>query len=138
MFGMLVLFPASVYSAMAASNTVPPSSIGKHRSATSANDLKPSECSGVNVTNQIHNSGTFGGTPENDLLLGSNFTDTIDGTDGGDCIVSGANSDTLEGDDGDDVLLGGPDDDALSGGGGTDVCYGGEGNDTFDCETSVE
>ncbi len=145
--GMLALILASVASATAASNTVPASNVGEQRRTITANDLKPSECSGVNVTNKIQNSGTFNGTSGNDLMLGSNLADTIDGSGGQDCILGGGNNDTLRGSGGDDVLLGGPGDDYLSGGAGTDVCYGGPGNDTFhkdllilldDCETRIQ
>lgn len=97
-----------------------PSSVGEHQSTTTANDLKPSECSGITLVNKLVSSGTATGTADNDLMLGSSGVDMFDGAGGNDCIVGG--------------------DDSLAGGPGTDTCYGGPGNDSFadDCENKIQ
>ncbi len=111
----LVLF--STVTAIAATNTVPVSQIALETIPLTLNDLKPSSCAGLFLTDLITGSGTITGTNGNDLILGSSSMDTIDGLGGNDCIVGG---------DGDDVLTGGD---------GNDICLGGPGTDTFfNCE----
>jgi hemolysin type calcium-binding protein len=118
--GFLLLILASVVSAVAASNTVPPSRLADRRSAIDLNSFKPAACSALTLTRIVVCSGTgnCNGTAGNDLILGSANADTIKGTGGSDCI------------------LGGGGDDDISGSGGGDVCIGGPGTDTFkQCET---
>jgi Ca2+-binding RTX toxin-like protein len=116
---LIVLTISSMVSAMAAANAVPESSLGEISHSVSVNDLKPSQCSALHLTNLIIASGVISGTAENDLILGSPGADTISGEGGNDCIVGGGGNDTLYGDS------------------GTDVCIGGSGNDILDdsCET---
>ena len=116
--GMMLLLLASVMSAMAATNVVAPSGLGEFSESVTINDLKPSECSGLDLTNLITGSGTISGTLKNDLILGSAGADTISGEGGDDCIFGGG---------GNDNLYGGP---------GNDVCLGGSGVDSMDatCE----
>ncbi len=151
--GLLALVVATVASAVAATNNVPQSRAGQASRGITANDLKPRECAGVNVTNIDTGSGTITGTNQNDLILGTSGTDTVSGEPltglivaSSDCIAGGGGNDTLHGDStgslligGDDVILGGPGDDSIDGAAGNDVCYGGDGNDTFtNCETRVQ
>lgn len=64
------------------------------------NDLKPPECTSLDLQNLVAGSGTFQGTAANDLITGSAVVDGIDSLGGDDCIVGG---------DGDDLLDGGQD-----------------------------
>lgn len=137
--GMLALIFTSVVSATAASNTIPKTNAGEHRRTATANDIKPSECSGIAVASKIQATGNATGTNANELMLGSAAANTLDGSGGNDCIVGGGGNDTLRGSGANDVLLGGPGDDSLNGGAGTDACYGGAGNNTFTaCETQIQ
>lgn len=116
--GLLVLILGNIVSATAASNSMPPSSIGKDQRPTTANDLKPSECASLDLAKKLSGSGTFGNGSASTLILGSSGADGIKGGGGDDCIVGGA---------GDDTLVGGA---------GNDVCLGRAGKDTYDasCE----
>jgi len=116
--GTLFLLLASVMSAMAAANTVAPSRLCETSRSITVNDLKPSKCTDLHLTNLVTGSGAINGTLENDLILGSAGADTIDGGGGNDCILGGGGNDTL------------------IGGGGIDICIGISGIDTFDasCE----
>ncbi len=91
----------------------------------------------------------------NDLLLGTEFGDTLRGQGGsdtliglggndlldsdtrpavdriGDLLIGGAGDDTLIGERGNDTLVGGVGKDSLRGGGGDDLLIGGSGNDTL-------
>ncbi len=107
--------------AFTAANFVPVSNAGTHQRPITANDLKPAECAGLDLSRVAGGPGITMGTEANELLLGSNIIDAIDGQSGSDCIV------------------GGPADDVITGGPGTDVCIGGAGNDTFvGCETEYQ
>jgi Ca2+-binding RTX toxin-like protein len=120
-------------SVVTASNSVPASNLDEDVQSITANDLKPLECAGLNLT-AVVTAGTAG----NDLVVGTGAGDTVSGRQGADCIVAGAGADTLRGDQGNDVLLGQAGNDRLFGGGGTDVCYGGGGSNTFKkCETQI-
>jgi len=111
-FGLIALILVSVVSAFAAGMIIVPSTIDRASKTVSANDLKPSACSGLNLNQIIEGSGTFNGTANSDLILGSAGDDTIDGGDGNDCILGGS---------------------------GNDVCTGGAGNDVFAlCETVTD
>lgn len=119
---LLAFMITGVTGAFTATNNVARSNVGKVSKSISANDLKPSACSGQSVSNIIKGSGTFSGTLGNDLILGSSGADVIDGQGGNDCILGGG---------GDDTLIGGD---------GNDACLGGPGTDSFDvtCEKQVQ
>lgn len=140
--GMILLVLVAALSAVAASNTVRPSSVSDTSQPITANDLKPSECAALNLSNTVTGTGTLTGTLDNDLMLGSVAGDHISAELGGDCVLGGDHHDTLHGESsgaligGDDVLLGGHGDDTIDGGPGTDICHGGPGTDVFhNCET---
>jgi Ca2+-binding RTX toxin-like protein len=119
--GLLALIVASVVSAFAAGINMPSSNVGQESLLVRAEDLKPSACGAVYLTNLISGSGVLTGTAANDLIIGSTGADMIDGLGGNDCI------------------LGSGGDDGLTGNEGHDVCLGGTGNDVFaDCETEVQ
>ncbi len=120
-FGLFILIIASVVTALAATNIVPPTRVTSQTFPITANDLKPSACAGLNLTDIISGSGTITGTSGNDLILGGPGNDTINGMGGNDCILGGGGNDTIDGGD------------------GTDVCIGGPGTDTFaNCETVIQ
>ena len=144
---------ASAFSAIAALNNVPASHADIDTIPITANDLKPPQCSGINLVN----IRTGNGTNANDLILGSAGNDNMNAQGGDDCILggdggdrlrgangddiilAGAGNDILIGNRGDDVLYGQSGDDDLSGGRQTDICDGGTGTDTSDgtCETEL-
>ncbi|HTX91747.1 MAG TPA: hypothetical protein VMC09_11100 [Anaerolineales bacterium] len=120
LLGIAALVITNLVSAIADSNTVPPIRLGDQSRPLTADDVKPPECAGLDLTDIVSGSGTITGTPGNDLILGSPGDDVIDGLGGNDCIIG----------------RGG--DDLLDGNAGVDVCIGGIGNTTFiDCETSI-
>jgi Ca2+-binding RTX toxin-like protein len=137
---MLLLILLSIFSAFAAENTVLVSGAEDRSFGISANDLKPSECSALNLTNIVTGGGSIQGSNGNDLILGSTSSDKINAKKGNDCVLGGDGDDELRGGDDDDVLLGGPGDDDLQGEKDQDTCYGGPGNDTSDgsCEVIYE
>ena len=86
------------------------------------------------------------GTPHDDLLTGSRFTDSptgaddifglagndrIDGRSGHDRLFGGPGDDHLLGSRGEDLLFGEDDDDVLEGGQGDDQLFGGDGRDVL-------
>ncbi|WP_374089091.1 cadherin-like domain-containing protein [Methylomicrobium lacus] len=75
---------------------------------------------------------TLYGLGGNDQLSGYGGNDTLEGGDGHDMLSGGDGNDTLIGGDGIDDLSGGYGDDSLSGSGGRDFLNGNEGNDTLD------
>lgn len=153
---LLALILISAILAVAATNTVSESGADESNQSTTANDLKPPECAGLNLVEV--RSGSGGGGNTNSLILGTAGNDNIRGRNGADCILGGAGDDTLDGDQGNDIILGGagnddligdrgndtlyggPGNDYLNGGPGTDTCYGDSGSDTFhiSCETQVQ
>ncbi len=119
--GFFALIAVSVATAFAAGITVPSSNIGSESIPVTAEDLKPSACNGISLTQIISGSGTLTGTSGNDLIIGSSGADIIDGLGGDDCILGGGGDDSLDGND------------------GTDVCLGGPGSDTFtNCEVEAQ
>jgi Ca2+-binding RTX toxin-like protein len=134
--GLTAVVIVSVFSAVAASNTVPLTRADKDSMGLSANELKPLQCSGITLTNIVDIGAGETGTGANDLILGTPGNDpVIRGGAGDDCILGGGGNDRrrffffpgLFGDGGNDVLIGGP---------GTDVCFGGAGSDSYyGCET---
>lgn len=119
-FGLMAMILASVVTAIAATNSVPSSHLTDQSRPITANDLKPSQCAALNLTEIVVGSGKFSGTDANELILGGPDADTIDGKGGSDCILGGGGNDDIDG------------------GSGTDVCIGGPGTDTFSrCETQI-
>ncbi|MDF1501096.1 MAG: hypothetical protein P1P76_11565 [Anaerolineales bacterium] len=128
----------SVVGAVAASNTVPFTRLDEDSFPITANDLKPSGCSSLNLSNIVIGGN---GTNGNDLILGSAGDDDLSGGNGADCIVGGGGNDNLNGGQkGNDILLGGEGDDSLKGGQDTDICNGGPGTDSGhpSCETKID
>jgi Ca2+-binding RTX toxin-like protein len=125
-----------VVNAFAATNSVPSRRMDDDSIPITANDLKPSDCSSLNLTNVATSGGETAG---NDLLLGTSGADTLTGDDGDDCIVGGGGDDTLRGEKGNDIVLGQDGDDTLRGNQDTDICDGGAGTDTghASCETEL-
>jgi Ca2+-binding RTX toxin-like protein len=123
LIGLFVLILSSAAFAMASANTVSGSRLDSVSSPVSANALKPSQCSALNLTTVIvcPATGICNGTSANELILGDGNADTIRGRGGTDCI------------------LGGGGDDILNGNNGGDVCIGGPGTDSFsNCETTIQ
>jgi len=123
LIGFTVLILASVFSAVAAANTVPSSRLGDRRMVINADALKPTQCSAITLTALVicPANGACNGTTANELILGTVNADTIKGNGGNDCIIGGGG------------------DDDLTGNGGRDVCIGGPGNDKFkQCETQIQ
>jgi hypothetical protein len=130
----------SVTTAQMAANTVPVTRADRDLLGASANALKPSECSGMNLTNIVDVGAGETGTDANDLILGTNKADAeIRGGAGDDCILGGKGNERqkidkvwspgLYGDSGNDILIGGP--------GTNDYCDGGDGTDTYySCEVT--
>jgi Ca2+-binding RTX toxin-like protein len=85
-------------------------------------DLKPTQCAAIALTNKRSGSGTITGDATAELITGGASVDTIAGSGGNDCLLGGASNDSL------------------NGGTGTDVCIGGAGTDTFNssCETQIQ
>lgn len=121
MFGLLALIVASVATAFAAGIIVASSNVDEKSVPVTAEDLKPSACGGLSLTQVISGSGILTGSSGNDLIIGSSGADTIDGLGGNDCILGGGGNDSLIGNEGNDVCLSGP------------------GNDIFtDCEVEAQ
>lgn len=99
--------------AIAATNTVPPTRLGIKVLPIGFNDIKPSACAGIYVTTLVTGAGTIHGTEGNDLILGSSGADAIDGLGGSDCILGGGGGDSVDGGDGNDICLGGPGEDTF-------------------------
>ncbi len=122
---LAALVVATIVSAAAAANTVPPSRAGESNHAATLLELTPPECSHLSLSRlQVGPGGSGGGAA---LVLGTASGGTLSGGGGADCIVGGANNNLLQGQGGNDVLIAGP---AFivflsGGGGGNDICYGG-------------
>ena len=107
LLGLALLMLVSVVTAIAATNTVPPTRLASQTQSISYNDLKPSSCASLDLRNIISGSGTITGTNGNDLILGGSGDDVIHGLGGDDCILGGGGNDTISGGDGNDVCNGG-------------------------------
>jgi len=120
-FGLAGLVLVSVATAIAATNTVPPTRLDSQTRSITANSLKPAWCASLDLSSVIAGSGAITGTNGNDLILGSAGDDTINGLDGNDCIVAGDGADTI------------------NGGNGSDICNtgGDTGDGTTECETTL-
>lgn len=68
----------------------------------------------------------FGG---NDIIFGTNSTDTVAGGAGNDQLRGGGGDDVVKGSAGNDLIIAGSGDDTLKGGGGNDELQGGKGFD---------
>ena len=113
----IMVFFSAIY-ALTAANTVPESGLDFVTQPVTANQLKPADCSGLDLVNYITGGS---GTTTNDLVLGTSGSDSLSGSDGNDCLVAGSG------------------DDELDGGNGTDICIGGDGTDSFtNCETQID
>ena len=111
-FCLITMILLSVVTAIAATNTVPSTRLTAYGNSIGINDIKPSACATIFLTNRLSGSGLLTGTEGNDLILGSSGADTIDGLGGDDCIL---------------------------GGGGIDSCIGGIGTDMFvSCESETQ
>ena len=133
---LIALIAVNAASAFAAANSVPATRLDDDTLPITANDLKPSECAALNLTNiVVAGNGTAG----NDLILGTAGNETLRGSDGDDCIVGGGGDDTLDGQKGNDILLGQDGNDSLKGSQNTDICDGGAGTDSGhkSCETEI-
>jgi len=133
---LFALIAVNVASAFAAANSVPATRLDDDAFPITANDLKPSECAALNLTNIVVGGN---GTAGNDLILGTAGNDTLRGGNGDDCIVGGGGNDRLDGQRGNDILLGQDGNDRLRGSQDTDICDGGAGTDTGhnSCETEI-
>jgi len=121
---LLVLMVSSILSALAATNTVPPTradDVGP--TPITVNDLKPPECASLTLNSIVScgNGNNCNAGNDNNLVLGDPNNNNIRGQNGNDCIVAASGSTSQ-----------------LIGGNGTDVCIGYSTN-TFDttCETQV-
>lgn len=116
---MVLMLCAVIATAETAGSTVPGTKAVDQSQAATPNDLKPIQCSGINLTAKISGSVLITGTGAAELITGSAAIDTISGGAGDDCILGGAGAD------------------AIDGGPGNDVCLGGAGLNTFlGCETT--
>ena len=137
---LIALITVNAVSAFAAANSVPSSRLDDDSFSIAANDLKPPECSSLNLTNIVVIAGNGSGTNANDLILGSPGGDNLRGSDGDDCIVGGGGDDSLDGQKVNDILLGQDGNDSLRGSQQTDICDGGAGTDSGhnSCETEID
>lgn len=114
MLAGLILF--STILAAAANNVVPVTHLTDQSIAVTANDLKPPECSAINLTTIVYcptGGGACDGTDVNELVIGSTADDDIRSGKGDDCILGGGGSDSIRGEQNTDVCIGGPDTDLL-------------------------
>ena len=119
--GLIALIIISAATAIAATNTVPPTNASEQSFPITANDIRPPQCAGLFLTNIVSGSVTITGTSGNDLILGSALPDIISGLGGDDCILGGGGIDVIDG------------------GAGSDICIGGPGLDTFsNCEAQYQ
>jgi RTX calcium-binding nonapeptide repeat (4 copies) len=93
--GLLMLILVSVLTAVAATNTVPASHLATNIFPIGPNELKPSACAGIYLTDIVTGSGVINGTSGNDLILGGPGADSINGNGGDDCCVGGGGDNTF-------------------------------------------
>jgi hypothetical protein len=113
-FSLFALVIITTLTAVAATNTIPPTRIDSQVISYHINHLRPSACAGLSLTTLVTGSVTITGTAGNDLILGSANVDTIDGLGGDDCILGGGGDDNINGGDGSDICIGGPGDDTFT------------------------
>ncbi|HUV16314.1 MAG TPA: hypothetical protein VMW28_07115, partial [Pelolinea sp.] len=105
--GFIILVLSAVLSAVTATNIVPVTSLDDKQSTITANHLKPSACSALNLQSVISGSGTINGDNQNNLITGSSSNDNITGRNGDDCILGGDGNDSINGHNGYDICIGG-------------------------------
>lgn len=93
--------------AFAAQNVVPNTNLDEAQEPTTANQLKPAECSSLDLSARYHGSGTVTGAATNDLVSGGAGDDVLDGAGGDDCLLGGGGADQIDGGPGNDVCIGG-------------------------------
>jgi len=71
------------------------------------------------------------GSPEDDILFGTNVADLIFAEEGDDIILGAKGNDCIFGGDGDDIIFGNEGSDNLTGGDGNDIIKGQSGDDTI-------
>jgi len=71
------------------------------------------------------------GSPEEDILFGTNVADLIFAEEGDDVIMGAKGNDCIFGGDGDDIIFGNEGSDNLTGGDGNDIIKGQSGDDTI-------
>jgi Ca2+-binding RTX toxin-like protein len=111
--GLPALILVGVFSASAATNSVPSTRIDQVQRSVDAGDVRPAACDGLDIDELIVGTGTISGTAGSDLILGGTGDDVISGEGGDDCIVGGGGDDTLIGNGGGDVCIGGPGSDTI-------------------------
>jgi hypothetical protein len=87
----------TVATSFTATNTVPPSKVGRSIQALSLSQLAPAACSGISLSHLIvATTSTTNGTSGNDLILGRGVAGsfTLSGAGGTDCLVAGGGSST--------------------------------------------
>lgn len=80
-----------------ATNTVPPSKVGRTIQALALSQLAPAECSGISLTHlMVATTSTTSGTNADDLILGRGTAGvfTLTGNGGTDCLVAGGGAST--------------------------------------------
>jgi Ca2+-binding RTX toxin-like protein len=116
-FSLAALILTSTAYVLAAGISISPSMLGEQNTALTANDLKPPECDGLNLTTIIvcpATGGNCNGNKDNELILGSIYADNIDGKGGDDCILGGDGNDDIDGKGGNDVCIGGGGNDLMT------------------------
>lgn len=106
---------ALVTLALTAGVLVPETKLDAITRPARANDLKPTDCVGIDLQRLVVGSGTVQGSTANDLILASPTSDHVLGRGGDDCLVAGGGNDVFTGGAGNDVCLGGPGTDVYSG-----------------------
>jgi Ca2+-binding RTX toxin-like protein len=98
LIGLIALLAASAVAAFTAGNAVPSGGqVGGRAGSITVNDVKPSECAGINLTHIVVGSGVTTGTAANDLILGSPGADSVTDLAGSNCFVGGAGADAFTG-----------------------------------------
>ena len=121
---LVVLIFANIVSAIAATNTVPPTKAKATtlQSPITANNLKPTYCT-MNLTQVVFVTTNYTDSIGSSLILGNANNNTITNrTQNPDCILAGGGNDSMTG----------------NGANAGDVCDGGPGTDAaFKCTTTL-
>jgi Ca2+-binding RTX toxin-like protein len=105
--GLLLLGMASIFSALAAANTVPVSGKLDTTVVLTVQQLQPQDCNALTLTSYaIAPGGSFTNNGASALIIGTAGFDDIRGGGGNDCIVGGSGGDALRGGTGGDVCFG--------------------------------
>ncbi|MBS1191150.1 MAG: Type secretory pathway [Rhodocyclaceae bacterium] len=89
------------------------------------------QLNGDNIIRGTNGSDTIDAKSGVDTIYGYNGNDSLSGGQDTDTIYGGAGKDAISGDSQSDTIYGGSDDDTIYGGSDNDVLYGGSGNDTI-------